>query len=375
MGIGHTYIVYPLMVRFFALRKKQLAVAASTATELPSVAVLIAAFNEEKVIVEKLKSVLNNNYPLNKLSIFVGSDASSDSTEELIKELQKTQPQIVLRRFEERVGKITIVNQLQSMTDAELLILTDANVMFSENCIQQLVKGFENARVGLVAANIRKVAVKNEGITKQETFYLSFENSIKAAESKLWNLIMGAEGGCYAIRNNLFKKVPANFIVDDFYITLQLLQRGHSALFEEHALCFEDVPPDEKGEYRRKVRISAGNFQNLFFFKRLLAKPFSALGFAFWSHKVLRWSSPFLLLTALFSSAVLAINSSFFASLASVQFALMFLPVINRRFPFKNELLKFISHFYLMNLALLAGFLQFTKGISSSVWQPVKRDV
>lgn len=186
---------------------------------------------------------------------------------------------------------------------------------------------------------------------------------------------MGAEGGCYAIRNKLFKKVPANFIVDDFYITLQLLQRGHRALFEENAVCFEDVPPDEKGEYRRKVRISAGNFQNLFFFKRLLLKPFSPLGFAFWSHKVLRWSSPFFLLLALFSSAILSFNSKVFALFTALQLVLMLLPVYNRQFPLKNELLKFISHFYLMNLALLAGFVQFTKGISSSVWQPVKRDV
>ena len=140
------------------------------------------------------------------------------------------------------------------------------------------------------------------------------------------------------------------------------------------ALTYMDLPNTSDVEFKRKVRISTGNFQNLQLFWTMLFR-FNGVAFAFWSHKVLRWSSPFFLLTALFSSAVLAINSSFFAALAGIQLLLMALPVFNRMFPFKNELLKFISHFYLMNLALLAGFLQFTKGISSSVWQPVKRDV
>ena len=373
--VFHTYVLYPILVKLIAkFRRKQTQTLANDSA-FPTIAVLIAAYNEEKVIEEKLKSVLANKYPSDKLSIFVGSDASTDATDALVLKLRQHYPQIHLRRFEERVGKITIINQLQSMTTAEILVLTDANVMFAPNCIEQLVKNFSNEKVGLIAANIQKVAVKQEGITKQESFYLSVENSIKDAESKAWQLIMGAEGGCYAIRNSLFKKVPANFIVDDFYITLQLLQRKHLALFEKNAVCYEDVAPDEKGEYRRKVRISAGNFQNLLFFKNILAKPFSALGFAFWSHKVLRWLSPFFLLIIFMASLLLSFNSSLFLLLSSIQLFGFLMPAFNAIIKFRNDLLKFIAHFYLMNLALLVGFVRFTKGISSSVWQPVKRDV
>jgi cellulose synthase/poly-beta-1,6-N-acetylglucosamine synthase-like glycosyltransferase len=284
-------------------------------------------------------------------------------------------PNLKLQRFQNRVGKINIINELHSQCDQKILIMTDANVMFSEDAIRQLVAQFKDDRVGLVAANIIKLSDKNEGIAIQERAYLSIENRIKSAESKAFAYIMGAEGGCYAIRNSLFTKVPGKFIVDDFYITLQLILRGKKALFNEAAICFEDVPGDSQGEYRRKVRISSGNFQNLFFFRHLLYRFWRPLGFMFWSHKVLRWMTPFFLCFAFVASAFLGADQMLFRVLFFSQVLGLLTPLINHWLPFKNNTLRFVSHFYLMNMALLAGFFRFTSGIQSSVWQPVKRDV
>lgn len=373
--ILHTYVFYPIGIILLAKTKTNYSHLDPDENTLPNVAVLIAAYNEEQVIVKKLTSIVQSNYPSEKLTVLVGSDASDDKTDELVEQFAAIYKSVKLYRFESRTGKITIINQLQSKTDAEILVLTDANVILEPNCIKTLVAGFAHEGVGLIAANISKKSKKEIGITRQEKFYLNFENKIKQAESTIWQLIVGAEGGCYAIKNQLYKKVPANFIVDDFYITMQLLRRGSKALFEPKARCFEDVHPDEKGEFRRKVRISAGNFQNLLFFKRILLKPFSKLGFAFISHKVLRWATPFLLLISIFFSLPLAFQSTFYKWMLLLQFTGFLSPFLSKLVGDKITLLKFVSHFYLMNAALLTGFVRFSRGIRSSVWQPVKRDV
>ncbi|HOZ86934.1 MAG TPA: hypothetical protein PL029_04200, partial [Bacteroidia bacterium] len=257
----------------------------------------------------------------------------------------------------------------------EILILTDANVVFNKSTIFELVKKFRDERTGIVAANIIKESISDEGISFQEKKYLSLENRIKACESNAFGIIMGAEGGCYALRNNLFSKVPAHFIVDDFFITLNVINAGKFALFNSDAVCNEDVANDTAGEYRRKVRISSGNFQNLFHFKKNLVQFWTPVFFTFWSHKVLRWITPFLLFVCLFISAALLPQSELFLILFLLQLLGLLFPLFNYFFNFKSVPIKFISHFYLMNFALLEGFIKFCRGIKSSIWQPIKRNV
>lgn len=371
----HTYLFYPLLMMLFFRRAKTKVSLYGASDDLPHVAILVAAYNEEKVIGEKINSVFNSTYPASKIKLYVGSDASTDRTEAIVEELQQRYSNLELVKFGGRVGKISIVNHLQSLGDESILIMTDANVIFRPETIFELVKPFRDERVGMVAGNIVKESLRNEGIAFQEKKYLSLENRIKAGESNAFNLIMGAEGGCYAIRNSQFSKVPSYFIVDDFFITMQVIKRGKFTLFNPLALCIEDVPGDTSGEYRRKVRISSGNFQNLFFFKRNLFLFWKPVCFTFWSHKVLRWLTPFFLLLCLISSLLLAAYDRVFVWLLVLQVIGLLFPAFNYLFKFRNAALKFISHFYLMNFALFEGFIKFTQGIKSSVWQPIKRNV
>ena len=373
--ILHTYLFYPLgMMLFFTMPKTEVKEYEST-DDLPELAVLIAAYNEEKVISDKIISVFNTTYPAGKISVYVGSDASTDRTDDLVNALQQRFARIQLIKFAGRVGKIGIVNHLHSLVKQELLILTDANVLFNENTLFELVKKFKDQRVGIVAANITKESRNEEGISRQEKKYMSLENRIKTGESNAFNLIMGAEGGCYALRNELFTPVPANFIVDDFFITLSVLNQKRFALFNPQAVCTEDVSSDAAGEYRRKVRISSGNFQNLAFFRKNLRAFFTPLGFSFWSHKVLRWFTPFLLVTSLLVSLLLIPFNPLLNALCALQIAGFLTPVIGHFRQFRIPALRFVSHFYLMNFALLEGFFKYARGIKSSVWQPVNRDV
>ncbi len=372
--ILHTYVFYPLFMILIYRNSNHNQLLFYSDDELPSIAILIAAHNEEKVIEKKILSVFNTNYPSSKLKVFIGSDASTDRTDQIISNLTNTYSNIEFIKFKGRVGKISIINHLQSLCDESVLILSDANVIFKQNTIFELVKYFKDSNVGLVSANIIKESSNNDGISYQEKKYLNFENKIKASESYAFNFIMGAEGGCYAIRNNLFSKVPSNFIVDDFFITMQVLERKNYALLNNLAVCIEDVTTDISSEYRRKVRISSGNFQNLFFFKHLLFD-FSSICFAFWSHKVLRWLTPFFIFICLFSSVFLIPYHKFFIWIACIQLLFLLFPLFNYFFKFNNVFLKFIAHFYLMNFALFEGFIKFIKGIKSSIWEPINRNV
>lgn len=372
--ILHTYAIYPLWLLIFSKKESSEKQLFKLDEELPEVAILMAAYNEEKVIGDKIASVFKTSYPLQKIHFYIGSDASTDKTDEIIQEWQKKFPQINLIRFGGRTGKSGIINDLSDKATQEIFILTDANVVFKEDTIFNLIRHFNNENVAQVAANIIKVSPNNKGIASQEKSYIAIENKIKYQESLRWNVVMGAEGGCYAIRKVSFSKVPPKFFMDDFYITMNVIEQSKQIVFDKDAICNEDVPTKSAEEFKRKVRISIGNFQNLMRYKTLLFN-FNGISFAFWSHKVLRWLTPFLLITAFVSTYFLMFHDAYFKILFLLQLFGFVTPVLDWLLRINIPLMRFVSHFYLMNLALLRGFIIYVKGVESNVWQPTKREV
>lgn len=373
--IVHTYLVYPLLMILFFKKQKKYISNYQKNNELPSITLLIAAYNEEQILYQKLKSVITTNYPLEKIHIIVGSDASTDSTNSIITNFKNEFNNIDLINFEARTGKINIINHLQTQVKTDLILLNDANVFFLPDTLFELVKFFKDNKVGLVAANIIKQSPIHKGIVSQEVAYINIENKIKLSESNAWQAFMGAEGGCFAMRTANFKPIPFNFIVDDFYLTMEVIKQKKYTLFNDKAICSEEVFDDKKAEYKRKVRISTGNFQNLVYYKSLLLPLWKGTAFAFLSHKVLRWFTPFLLIICLLSLSFLAFYSNVFFYLLVCQVISFLLPLIDKIVPIKLKPLNFVSHFYLMNFALLKGFINYCKGVKTNVWQPVKRNV
>ena len=369
LGILHTYVFYPATLILFANKKSK----EVNENSKFSVGILIAAYNEEKVIREKLESILNSDYAMNLVNIFVGSDASTDKTNSIIEELARSYKNIHLINFTGRTGKAAIINQLAKSCKEEIFILTDANVIFDKSTIKNLVKHFTDPEVHQVCSNIIKTSSANVSIQPLEKNYLNIENRIKALESNTWQLVIGAEGGCYAIRGEKYIPVPKNYFMDDFFITMGVINNGGKVLFETEAICFEDLPSQSSEEFKRKVRISIGNFQNLSSYKHLLWPPWKSVAYAFFSHKVLRWLTPFLLFIIYGCTLFLALHSRLFLGLSVLQLFLFMLPLfINVLNPIKPLL--FIAHFYNMNYALLKGFIMYIKGVRSSVWEPTKRN-
>ncbi|MCH8904899.1 MAG: glycosyltransferase [Bacteroidetes bacterium] len=389
-ALVHTYLLYPLILRIIVSNKKTNAIVYSRDEDLPYVYILLSAYNEEEVIVEKINGLFNTNYPLDKISVIVGSDASNDHTDELVLELAEKYDRLDLIRFDNRSGKVNVINKLveklQKTIRAEenieqqtgsVFILTDANVFLSPSTIFELVKHFKNEDIGVVDAVIQNRGTKKQGIAVQEKTYVQLEGSIKYMEGLAWGTMIGPSGGCYAIRNDLYSSVPLNFLVDDFYIAMKVLEKGYKAIVEKNAICFEDVSSDIYEEFRRKVRISSGNFQNLKVFSKFLMTPYKALGFSFLSHKVLRWIGPIFIILLYLCSLILSFGNIFYQVLFLIQnlvFALVFIELILQRLRVRTNFVRFITHFYLMNLALLIGFIKFLKGVKSSVWEPTKRN-
>ncbi|HEX7415032.1 MAG TPA: glycosyltransferase [Bacteroidia bacterium] len=343
--------------------------------DLPEIAVICAAYNEEKVIAQKIESVFNTSYPIKKITFYIGTDACNDNTVFIIKNYQERYSSIKLIEFTERTGKINIINKLCSLSQTPILIMTDANVYFRENTFFDLAKHFKDTKVKLVCGNIIKRALNIEAVTKNEQQYLRFENFLKNAESKLWNIVIGAEGGCYAVRKENYLNIPSHFIADDFFTTCNVLNVKGDIIFEEKAIVFEDAATDTQGEFKRKTRIATGNFQNLFYFKSLLQNPFSKIGFAYLSHKVLRWLTPFFFLLNCIFCTCLINGFFFFKYLLIVEIFLLLFPALNKlliKIGIKLKLLTSLSHFIVMNFALFVGFIRYCKGVTSSVWQPVR---
>ncbi len=374
VAVLFSYVIYPVLLRLLAIGKKNNSIVYDT-TSLPNVSILIAAHNEEKVIEEKLKSIFESNYPIDKLEVLIGTDNCTDRTEELITSLATRYTNLKLVSFKMRTGKVRIINQLVTQAIHPLLIITDANVIFDKETLFHLVKHFKNTEIALVDTNMLHKGFKKEGISYEESFYIRGEVGSKYIEGILWGTMMGPFGGCYAFRKEYFSPVPENFLVDDFYINMKVLEKGGKAINEVKAIVFEDISNDIREEFRRKIRIATGSFQNLFVFKHLLLR-FNALSFSFFSHKVLRWLCPIFFIL-IYATSLLLVNysqcyhSAFY--IESMILVLIPLDYFLQKTGVHIRLLRLLRHFFFMNLAIFAGMLKAIAGVKTSIWEPTQR--
>lgn len=406
----HSYVLFPLLLQLLARNKKDNQIVFERAVKvsplggdlegagaeagLPHVYILMSAYNEQKVIKEKLESVFDTDYPLDRLSFYIGSDNSTDETNAIITEYAERYPQIKFFPFYERNGKSGVLNKLHNeiisperakatsagyrpVNPSDVFILTDANVLFTRSCIFEMVKHFKNPAIGQVAANVLNKGQRADGISIQETSYIQRENLIKYREGLIWGAMQGAFGACYAMRASCFSPIPPNFLMEDFYISMNILSQGRKAISEFKAVCYEDVSNDVTEEFKRKTRISTGNFQNLGVYWTRIFK-FDAVAFCFYSHKVIRWKGPFIILLMLLSSAILAVHMPFYLLVLGLMVLFLVSPLIDyllKTIGVNIGLLRLVAYFNLMNWALLYGFYKYLAGVQTSAWSPTKRNI
>jgi cellulose synthase/poly-beta-1,6-N-acetylglucosamine synthase-like glycosyltransferase len=379
----YTYGVYPLVLIILGSLKQlrsDLRFGLSRHTrrttreraDCPRVSVVFAAHNEEAVIAQKMLNCARLDYPAESLEILVGCDGCTDATAALAR--LTAPPNACVYEFADRGGKPGVLNKLLPLTRGEIVVFCDANTEFEPDAIQTLVRHFRRPEIGCVCGELRLRSPN--GHATGEQIYWRYETLLKFLESRL-NMLVGANGALFAIRRSLFVAVPADGIVEDFLIALNVRAAGYRVVYDPEAIAWEETAPDAHQEFRRRVRIGAGNFHALRHTWRLLNPMAGAVALALWSHKVCRWLVPLALVAALISATILAPDPVYGVA-AVLGGVLVLLGLLGRRLDLRARYWAPASipyYFLSMNIALVLGFVTFARGTQSIVWTPTPRSV
>lgn len=366
----YTYLGYPVFLwaitRLIPLKKTR------SDAVLPHVTMIIAAYNEAKVIAAKLENCLALDYPAEKLNFIVVSDGSSDATNAIVSGKAASETHIRLLDLP-RGGKAAAINTAMKKADGEIVVFSDANTLYEPAALGKLVRHFADTRTGCVCG---RLSYRNPGKVISghgESAYWRYETALKKMESKL-GYVAGANGAIYAIRKDLFELLPDGTINDDFFISMRIVLRGFKCLYEAEALAYEEVAPDAKSEFHRHVRDGAGHYIAVRQLIGLLSPFLGLKAFIYWSHRILRWAAPFILICVFVANAALSARQPY-SILFLIQAAFYFLATMGyfishwRKIPI---LLYMPFYFCNLNLALLFGFFKVLSGSIKPTWESTR---
>jgi biofilm PGA synthesis N-glycosyltransferase PgaC len=377
--IVYVYVLYPLIVFTLAsiaqmardfkyvLSRRDRRSELSRGDAWPLVSVVIAVYNEEKIIEERIANCLSVDYPRDKMEIVIASDGSTDRTNEIV--ASHANDGVRLIALERRNGKAFALNRAIPEARGEILLLTDSNTMYENDAVRKLLRHFKNPEIGGVCGELRVKPFDDS--TVEESAYWKFENFLKLMESRV-DMTLGANGGIYAIRKEAFIPIPDGTIIDDFVIFLNVRRLGLRTLFDPEAVAYERSAPSLVHEYKRKVRIGAGDIQSIRLTGSFLDPRRGPVSFAFWSHKVLRWSVPFFLIGLLVSNVATAPQGIFFAGFLGAQ-VLMYV-LFGLGFLYRESVFFRLPHYFIsMNMALFHGFVRYLIGAQKGTWNRTER--
>lgn len=384
MSVGvliYVYLGYPLALRVGVMGGP---IAALTGPIQPMISIIVAAHNEEAAIGAKLKNLLASDYPRELTEILIGSDGSSDRTEEIVRPFAAEG--VGLISFPQQQGKSAMQNALVAVAASSILVFTDADCLSAPGAIARIVEHFADPRVGLVTA---RPSYRNESetcIIQNESLYLRYETWLREQESARGVLAM-ASGSLFAIRRSLWKPLDRN-LGDDFALPLQIAKDGYKNILEPRAVAFTRLSQDEPGSLLRlKVRIISKDFRALLVHRALLNPTrYGAIAVSLWSHKLLRWLAPYFLLAGFVANSFLLDRSFFRASLILqwAFYALALIGALRGTACDRGERVTTAAgpssatrlfwslpmSFCVVNLAALLGTLQCIAGRTSGRWKP-----
>ena len=346
----YPYLVYPALL--VVLRRVMPRPPRKAAIE-PTVSLLVAAYNEEDVIAAKIENSLALDYPAERLETVVASDGSSDATNAIAARYADGK-RVRLIAFPANRGKLAALNEVIPQLSGEIVVFSDASSMLTPESIRVLVSSFADPEVGAVSGSYLVRNPARAALGKQEDFYWRFETALKAAEGEL-NSTLGAHGALYAIRRDLYPFPERGVINDDFVIPLRIVARGYRAVYEPDAVAVEEA--HEMEGFRRRVRITSGNIQQLSELPRLLL-PLRAMPlFFFISHKAMRLLVPPAMI-ACFIANLFLLNSPFYRVLFAGQVAFYALALGGAAFALRPRLLRLPYYFSMVNAALIVALFE-----------------
>lgn len=361
--IVYVYIGYPVLLKIIILRGKYINKKEIT----PSVTLFIPAYNEERIIKEKIINSLDIDYPRDKLEIVVASDGSTDSTVSIIKNFRERG--VILFEAPERRGKNFIINEFIPNCIGEIIVFTDANSFYKEDTIKKVVRNFSDERVGCVVGNLRYVDEKTL-VGKGEGLYFHYESMIKGLENRL-GTVVAATGSIYAIRRSLFNPLDLD-IANDFAHPIHIASKGYKIVFEHEALAFEKATSSTAEEFKRRSRIVTRGITAFLRYWRSYGMLKGMWGFCFISHKLLRWFIPFFMI-GLFLFNLFLLSSPFYKFVLFGQLGFYLTALVG--YLLKKRVRRFLTapfYFSLVNLAAFVGILKYFLGKRQKIWETAK---
>ena len=373
--VGYGFVLY-FLVKIKRIFKKPFVFKADVI--LPTVTVLIAAYNEEDIIEDKVENTLLLNYPKDKVQVIFITDGSSDSTAEKIAGFDE----VTLLHQDIRAGKMAAIKRAIPFIEGEITVFTDANTFLNKDALLELVKHYQNPKVGAVAGEKRIMVEETaDASSAGEGFYWKYESKLKKWDYELYSNV-GAAGELFSIRTSLYQPVESDTIIDDHMIAMRIAENGFIIAYEPEAYAMETASADVKEELKRKIRIAAGGIQSILRLKKA-ANPFhnAVFTFQYISHRVLRWTiTPFLLFLVFILNGLLAVEipGTFYKVFFILQVVFYGLSLVGLYFERRNIRVKalFIPYYFcVMNYAVLAGIIRYYKKNQSAAWEKSKRKV
>jgi cellulose synthase/poly-beta-1,6-N-acetylglucosamine synthase-like glycosyltransferase len=362
----YTYAGYPLWIY---LRSRLYPRPSRQGVVLPTVSIILAVHNGAALLRQKIDHLLSLDYPLDRMEIEIVSDGSTDGTDEILNDLHN--PHVRFTRCSEHCGKATALNLGMQSATGEIILFIDIRPWMEKNALQLLLSNFADPRVGCVAGElVLRDDGHDEGAKAIGGLYWKYEQWIRDCEAKV-DSPLGVYGGFYAIRRRLARQLPDGTILDDMLQPLSVIRQGYRSVLDLRARVYDVWPKNLSGEFRRKVRTLAGNFQLLQLAPWLLTRQ-NRLRFELISHKLLRLLVPVLLLILLITSALLVKQGLFYAGALSAQVAFYVLAALGAvlGIPVLMRIAAPASAFCMLNAAVVVGFYKFlfTRGPLWKIW-------
>lgn len=344
--------------------------------ELPDMTLLICAYNEEDVVAEKMKNTLAIDYPKDKFRIMWVTDGSNDHTNELL----KAYPEVDIVFSPERRGKSAALKHGLRELKTRYVAFTDANTMLNAGALKEIARQFMDPTVGCVSGEKRVVAKKDGDMAaKGEGLYWKYESTLKRWDSELYST-MGAAGELYAMDPTLVKEVPDEALLDDFMMSMYVVQAGKRIAYAPDAYAQEYGSANIFEESKRKRRIAAGGLQSIWWLRSMLNPLRQPLvTFQYVSHRVLRWSITPVAMIILFAVNIILILMgsglfySIFLTLQLLFYLIALIGWISSRYGHKNKILYTIYYFVFMNINVFRGMAYLRTHGKSGAWEKAKR--
>ena len=344
--------------------------------ELPTMTLMICAYNEEDVVAEKMENTLAIDYPKDKLQIMWVTDGSNDRTNELL----AAYPEVCIVFSPERRGKTAALKHGLRELQTRYVAFTDANTMINAGALREIARLFLDPTVGCVSGEKRVAARKaGEMAAEGEGLYWRYESTLKRWDSELYST-MGAAGELYAIDPQLVREVPDEALLDDFMLSMYVVQSGKRIAYSPDAYAMEYGSANIYEESKRKRRIAAGGLQSIWWLRSMLNPLHQPLvTFQYVSHRVLRWSvTPVAMVLLLLANIALVIlgAGSFYAVMLILQVLFYLMALMGwlmNRYEYKNKLLYTAYYFVFMNFNVFRGMAYLKSHGKSGAWEKAKR--